>query len=139
MNIGLILGGALSLIASALHVAIIFGGGDWYRFFGAGEAMAVMAERGSPQPAIITAIIATGLGVFAAYAFAGAGWIRMKLPFLKPVLILICALYLIRGLAGLGLPFIVPQADITFWLVSSAICTVYGLAYVFGILAMPRQ
>ncbi len=42
---------SLSFIAAALHVAIIFGGGDWYRFFGAGEAMASLAESGSTRRA----------------------------------------------------------------------------------------
>jgi len=37
--------GTLSFIASALHIAIIIGGPSWYRFFGAGESMASMAER----------------------------------------------------------------------------------------------
>ena len=59
-----------------LHLAIIAGGPDWYRFFGAGEGMARMAERGMLKPALITLGIAAILAVWAAYAFAGAGLIR---------------------------------------------------------------
>ena len=39
-------GGVLSAAASLLHLAVIAGGPAWYRFFGAGEGMAQMAERG---------------------------------------------------------------------------------------------
>lgn len=33
----LIAGGLLSAAAALLHIAVIVGGPDWYRFFGAGE------------------------------------------------------------------------------------------------------
>ena len=45
--------GVLTAITSIMHVAIIVGGADWYRFFGAGEEMAVMNEQGSIYPAVI--------------------------------------------------------------------------------------
>jgi len=38
--------GCLSLLASLAHLAIIVGGPSWYRFFGAGEQLATMAEQG---------------------------------------------------------------------------------------------
>jgi len=40
-NLWLIVAAALSGLAALLHVAIVFGGGPWYRFFGAGERMAL--------------------------------------------------------------------------------------------------
>jgi hypothetical protein len=42
----LIASGWMSVAASLLHIGCIIGGPDWYRFFGAGEQMAKMAERG---------------------------------------------------------------------------------------------
>jgi hypothetical protein len=39
-NFWLVGGGILSAIAALLHAAVIAGGPDWYRFFGAGEEMA---------------------------------------------------------------------------------------------------
>lgn len=64
----LIIAGVLSLGASLAHVFIIFGGPKWYRFFGAGEKMAVMAENKSIKPALITAGIAFVLALWAIYA-----------------------------------------------------------------------
>ena len=52
-------------IASVLHLAIITGGADWYRFFGAGEGMAQLAEKGSNYPIISTSIIAAILAIWA--------------------------------------------------------------------------
>ena len=81
-NPWLLAGGWLSLAAALLHLAVIVGGPDWYRFFGAGEAMARAAERGSWMPALVTLGIAGLLSVWAAYAFAAAGMIR-RLPLIK--------------------------------------------------------
>src|SRR3546814_5357018 len=50
----LIIGGWLSVAAALLHIACIFGGPDWYRFFGAGEGMARAAARGDLRPTLIT-------------------------------------------------------------------------------------
>lgn len=45
-NTWLIVGAVLSGVAALLHVAIVFGGASWYRFFGAGERMASAAAAG---------------------------------------------------------------------------------------------
>ncbi|KKK66980.1 hypothetical protein LCGC14_2958640, partial [marine sediment metagenome] len=47
MNICLIVAGTLSAIAAILHLGCIYFGAPWYRFFGAGEQMAQLAEQGS--------------------------------------------------------------------------------------------
>ena len=123
-------GGVLSLIASVLHVACIFGGPDWYRFFGAGEAMAQAAERGEVYPALVTLTIAAVLGIWAAYAFAGAGLIR-PLPLMRTALVAISAIYLLRG-AVLVPALTVPAMGGTFNIVSSAIVLGYGLVHLVG-------
>ena len=95
-NIWLIAGGVVEPAASVLHLACIVGGADWYRFFGAGEAMAQAAERGEAYPALLTLAIAAVLAIWAAYAFAGAGLIR-RLPLMRTALVAITAIYLLRG------------------------------------------
>ena len=96
-NVWLIAGGVLSALAAVLHLAIIFGGPAWYRFFHAGEPMARAAEQGSPGPALVTTGIAAVLFVWSAYAFAGAGLVR-PLPLMRTALVLISAAYLFRAL-----------------------------------------
>jgi hypothetical protein len=130
-NIWLIAGGTLSALAAFLHVGIIFGGPGWYRFFGAGEAMARAAERGSARPVIVTIGIAAILFAWAAYAFSGAGLIP-RLPLLRTALVAISAVYLARALAPLPILLLRPERMNAFWLWSSAIVLVYGLAYAIG-------
>src|SRR5687767_5380044 len=96
----LLAGGVVTAFASLTHVAIIIGGPDWYRFFGAGERMARQAELGSPYPALVTAGIASVLAVWALYGLSGARVIP-RLPFLRTALVLIAAVYLTRGILGI--------------------------------------
>lgn len=131
----LIAAGWMSIVASLLHLGCIVGGPAWYRFFGAGEQLARAAERGSSVPAIVTAGIATVLGAWAAYAFSGAGIIG-RLPLLRVALVAISLVLLLRGL---GLPLMQiwrPDLSSAFLYWSSAIVTVYGLAFAVGTWAM---
>jgi hypothetical protein len=134
----LVAGGVLTGAAALLHVGIILGGPDWYRFFGAGERMARLAARGSIYPTVVTACIAAILGVWALYALSGAGVIR-RLPLLRLALTLIAAVYLARGILGLPAVMLADdpyanelKAKMTFMVVSSAICIVLGLCYAVG-------
>ncbi|MFW8591952.1 hypothetical protein ACOI22_14175 [Glaciecola sp. 2405UD65-10] len=132
----LIIAACLSFFAALLHIACIFGGPDWYRFFGAGENMAQMAANGDSYPTIATLVISSVLIVWGLYGLSGAG-LLFKLPFLKTCLVLITAVYLLRGLAGLILPFItdhpaIHHNSITFWMVSSVVCCIYGIFYLLG-------
>ena len=130
-NVWLIAGGMLSAVAALLHIAIIAGGPDWYRFFGAGEAMAQAAERGATAPALITVAIAAVLGTWAAFAWSGAGLIR-RLPLLRTALVTITAIYCLRGLAPLPIILIRPGVLTAFDYWSSAIVLVYGLVHAIG-------
>ena len=131
-NIWLIVGGCLSAAASLLHLGCIIGGPDWYRFFGAGERVAQAAARGSWVPAAMTLGIATVLAIWAAYAFSGAGIIA-RLPLLRTGLIVISAVYILRGLV-LFFPSAFQRPDLseTFLRWSSAIVLAFGLVYAIG-------
>lgn len=99
----LILAGVLCLTLALLHLEIILMGAPAYLYFGAGQRMADLAEEGSWLPGTLTAMIALLLGIIGAYAFSGSGIIR-RLPWLRPVLLGACALFLARGFLA------VPQA-----------------------------
>ena len=134
MNSYLVAGAVLSGIAALLHLGCIIFGASWYRFFGAGERMATMAEAGSMQPIIVTMVIAAVLAGWSAYALSGAGVI-MQLPLLLPALIAITGIYLVRGVIGLF--FIQSSAfgnSSSFWLWSSVICIVFGSVHLLGLI-----
>jgi putative oxidoreductase len=132
---GLITAGCFSLSAALLHIFIIIGGAEWYRFFGAGEELAQLAEQGSFIPAFITLVITLVFLIWSLYAFSGAGLIR-HLPWLKPILITITLIYLIRGLGLLPLFILSPNLIDTFLIVSSIISLVIGVVHLIGIRQM---
>lgn len=127
----LLAGGALSAIAALLHMGCIRYGAPWYRFFGAGERMARLAEAGSPVATLVTLAIATVLGLWALYALlAGLG---LPLPLTRPVLCLVTAVYLLRALGGLLLVKRGLGRSAAFWLWSSAICLTLGGLHLVGL------
>jgi len=134
-------GGILSFAVALLHLVIIFAGAPAYRYFGAGEEMAAAAESGSAFPAVLTLVLAVVFAVWGLYALSGAGVIR-RLPLLRVALILIGAVYTLRGITVFQQIFQtatssakVEPRDIVFSLVSLGI----GLAYLTGTAANWRN
>jgi hypothetical protein len=130
-NLYLVVGGILSIAAAFLHIAIIVGGSSWYRFFGAGEEMATMAEQGSWVPGIVTLGIAIVLFIWGLYAFSGAKVLN-QLPFIKPVLVLVSVIYLVRGLGLIPAFIIMPERVDAFLVWSSLVSLIFGLSYAIG-------
>ncbi|HVF54535.1 MAG TPA: hypothetical protein VM934_00215 [Pyrinomonadaceae bacterium] len=128
----LVLAGAGSLAASLLHLACIAGGPNWYRALGAGERMARMAARGHWYPTALTLGIAAVLATWALYAWSGAGLIR-RLPFLRPGLCAITAVYLLRALAFVPLQPFFPGNSAAFWYWTSGVCLGLGLLHAHGL------
>jgi hypothetical protein len=129
----LIAAALLSAAAAVLHLAAIAGGPGWYRFLGAGERMARLAEVGSPRPTLITLAIAAVLATWSAYALAGAGLIP-RLPLMRTALVTITAIYLLRGLVLLpALAMNGGKVGPFLWW-SSLIVLVYGVTYAVGTL-----
>ena len=133
----IILTGIAALVGALLHIAIIFGGPDWYDFFGAPQGLVQMARDGSLRAPISCLIIAGILLVFTAYAFSAAGLIK-KLPLLRVVTGLIAAVLILRGLIFIPLILLKPEmlsgiCDCrnidTFIVVTSLLCFVMGIGY----------
>lgn len=131
-NYFLIAGAMMSAAAAILHLGCIVFGAPWYRFFGAGENMARLAEAGSPHPARVTLFIAAVFFVWSAYALSGAGVIA-RLPLLRTILCAIAAIYLLRGFVFFPLMRVLPGNSLSFWLWSAGICAVIGTVHAVGI------
>lgn len=130
-NTALVLGAGLSLLAALMHVGVIMKGPSWYHLFGAGERFVRAAQAGRKFPAVVTMGIALVLGAWSAYALSGAGVID-PLPLLRPALCVITLVYLLRGLLG---PFVLAGTgrSVRFIMISSAICLMFGLVHLFGV------
>jgi hypothetical protein len=132
MNVFLIVAGTLSAVAAILHLGCIYFGASWYRFFGAGEQMALLSEQGSIQPTLITSVIVLVLSIWSMYAFSAAGVI-FKLPLIRLALVLITLIYLARGIAGFFLINSPMGRSPEFWVWSSVICLSFGIVHLIGL------
>ena len=132
LNLWLVLAAALSAVAAALHIGIVFGGASWYRFFGAGERFARAAEQGRIWQHILTSGIAAVLALWSAYALAGAG-VLPRLPLLAAGLLTITAAYLLRGLIIVPMLLFARREATSFAVWSSLICLCYGLVHAVGV------
>lgn len=132
MNVYLIIAGSLSAFAALLHLGCIVFGASWYRYFGAGEKMAALAEKGSIQPTIITSVIVLVLSIWSLYAFSAADVI-FRLPLSRLALTLITLIYFARGVAGLFLINRPMGRSPQFWVWSSVICLLFGIVHFVGL------
>lgn len=121
---------------AVLHIVIIFAGGSGYRYFGAGEQMARLAEAGNPKPTIITSGLTVLFLGFGLYALSAAGNIR-RLPLTRLVVLGIGILYLLRGILvgpqawwAIQHPDQVPLRFVFF----SAVALVLGVLCVYGLM-----
>ena len=124
----------MSAAAAVAHLACIAIGAPAYRIMGAGERTARAVEAGKVCPTLFTLSISGVLLVWAAYALGSAGVIQ-PLPFTGLVLPAICMVYLGRAVSFPLLRSSFPENSQKFWLISSGICLVMGLAYLYGILS----
>ncbi len=126
------LASALDFAAAALHIAIIWGGAPWYRFFGAGEQMARWAEQGHAKPAVITAAIALTLAGFGVYTLS-LGACCEWLPWRRELVWVITGIYALRAVVVLVLaPFVSPLRT-PFMLWSSVICGGFATAHYWAL------
>lgn len=132
MNKFLITGAALSAIAALAHIGCIIYGASWYRFFGAGEQMAIWAEQGNVQATVITSFIVAVLTTWSLYALSGAAVIG-RAPLLRLGLCVITGIYLFRGVVGFVF-IAAPMGRVPeFWFWSSVICLGIGLIHLAGV------
>ena len=132
LNLWLVFAAALSAVAAALHIGIVFGGASWFRFFGAGERFARAAEQGRVWQHVLTLCIAAVLALWSAYALAGAG-VLPRLPLLGTGLLTITVVYLLRGLVIVPLLLFARRKATPFAVWSSLICLGYGLVHAVGV------
>jgi len=94
--------------------------------------MAIIVEQGSIKPTLITSLIIIVLVVWSLYAFSAAGMI-VKLLFLRVVLVMVTADYLLRGLAGYIFINNALGRTPEFWIWSSSICLGIGILHLIGL------
>lgn len=132
LNPWLVAAAAASALAGLLHLGCIIFGASWYRFLGAGEDMARMAEAGRLLPHLITLAVALVLFLWAAYSMAAAGQ-AWPLPAVRWAMLAITAVYLLRGLAGFLIDESQSGRSQAFWWWSSSICLAIAALHAIGL------
>ena len=128
----LLVGAALSAAAALLHLACIAFGAPLYRFVGAGEGMARLADAGHWYPTTAAAVIASLLIIASLYALSGARVIP-RFPLVRTLLCMITGVYLLRALAFPAVAPYFPGNSLLFWIVSSGICLGFGVVHLIGL------
>jgi hypothetical protein len=128
----LVTGAVLTGVAALLHFACIFIGAPAFRFLGAGEALASMAERGHWYPNLAAFVIGTALSLCSVYALSAARLLP-RLPLARMLLCLATGVFLLRAIAFPWLKPAFPDNSDTFWLVTSGICLTIGLLHLVGL------
>ena len=105
----LVISGTLSFIIAVFQIIIGFSP-SMSLYFGAPEALV----KNAYMLICVSFLVAVILKVFGLYAMSGAGFIR-ALPCLKPVLLVISSIFILRGL------LIIPEFLVVMGLVQSSI------------------
>jgi hypothetical protein len=132
-NLFLLAGAIFSLMAALLHFACIFWGANGFRILGAGNDIVRMSQAGHWYPPFIAFAIGSVLTAWAIYALSAGGFIK-PLPLLRIALVAITAVYLLRALAFPLLKPFFPDNSESFWILSSGICLLIGIAYLVGLI-----
>ena len=143
----LIITGLAACAGSVLHIAILFGGPDWYALFGAPRVLVEMARAGNLRAPVSCLIIASILAVLAAYAFSAAGVIR-RLPLLRTGLALMAVVLILRGVVFIPMILWHPgslsricecRSVDSFIVLTSLLCLAMGIGYALGALAVAAR
>jgi hypothetical protein len=133
LNYYLVAGGVVSGLISIMHFVLVFQPA-LYRYIRAGQEseLGLMAEQGSIPTTIATSALALIFAIWAVYAFSGARLLG-PLPVLRPALIAIAAIYMLRALALLTeVNMVINQGYPFQFVVFSTISLVTGLLYLIG-------
>ncbi len=126
----LISAGVIASASAIWHLLCIFGGPSWFAFARAPQQVIDSAVQGTLLAPIGTIIVASLMFACTVFAFSAVGFIR-KVPLLKPALITIAILCILRGL--IAIPTFVTSSGLDIWqIVASTVWFYVGICFVAG-------
>ena len=135
-NYLLLIGGYFSLAFAVVQISGIWWSPAAIRYLGG------PAELSVKQPAVYALLcvgVAVIVAIFGLYALSGAGQIR-RLPLLRTALIVIAAIYLLRGLLFIPqLPVIIEHPRLIRFLLFSLLSLAIGAVYCTGVVLLFRH
>jgi hypothetical protein len=119
--------------AALVHIVAMILGPEAIAFLGAPAHIVRSMEEGTAEAWVTVSVIVAALGVFAAYAFSGAGFLP-RLPLLRVVLSLVASIFILSGLmifVQLRSANFAALFDVVH-LVLSGVVFMLGVLYAFG-------
>ena len=126
----LISAGVIASASAIWHLLCILGGPSWFVFARAPQQIIESAQQGTMLAPISTVIVASLMFACTLFAFSAVGLIR-KVPLLKPALITIATLCILRAL--IATPTFVTPTGLDIWqIVASTVWFYVGICFVTG-------
>ena len=135
-NYWLLAGGYFSLGFAVFQASAIGWPARAVKYFG---GPAELRTANPVRYVVLCLAIAAVVAVFGLYALSGAGKVR-PLPLLRTVLIVVTAIYLLRGLLViLQMPIVLKHPDLVRFVVFSAISLGVGVIHLGGVVQLCRR
>jgi nitrate reductase gamma subunit len=125
------LAGYLNILIAIAHVVGLLWADQMFEVTGIAQEMARAAQIHPWYPHVSTVFVAVFFFIFGLYGLSADQKIR-KLPFLKPVIFIIAAIYLIRGVGELIFDMQMQQANNLLETIYSLIAIGIGLLFLIG-------
>jgi nitrate reductase gamma subunit len=125
------LAGYLNILIAIAHVVGLLWADQMFEVTGIAQEMARAAQIHPWYPYVSTVFVAVFFFIFGLYGLSADQKIR-KLPFLKPVIFIIAAIYLIRGVGELIFDMQMQQANNLLETIYSLIAMCIGLLFLIG-------
>jgi hypothetical protein len=126
----LLVGGSIAALAAVWHLLCILGGPSWFAFARAPQDIIDSSIQGTLLAPIGTIVVAGLMFSCTFYAYSGAGIIR-KVALLKPALMTIALLCLLRGLIAIPSFFLLEHLD-KWQLIASSTWLFVGVCFLAG-------
>ncbi|RTY89143.1 hypothetical protein [Flavobacterium sp. GT3R68] len=124
------LGGYINILIAIGHIVGLLWADKMFEVTGIGSEMTELAQNHSSLPYLLTVFVSIIFFIFGLYGLSADNKFR-NLPFLKPVIFLIAAIYLLRGLGELIVDNIQGTNSIT-ETIYSLFALIIGLLFLIG-------
>ena len=125
------LGGYINILIATAHIVGLFWADQMFEVTGIGKEMSELAQTHSSLPYLLTIFVAIVFCIFGLYGLSADNNFR-QLPFLKPAIFTISAIYLLRGIGELIFDLEKQEANQFIEVTYSLIAVFIGLLFLIG-------
>lgn len=125
------LGGYINIVIAVGHIVGLFWADKMFEVTGIGKEMIELSKTHPSLPYLLTIFVAIVFCIFGLYGLSADNKFK-KLPFLKPVIFIIAAIYLVRGIGELLLNAVNTKENLVLEVSYSLIAVCIGLLFLIG-------